>query len=272
MTWHADETLLARYAHGDPGPASAASVEQHLLHCARCRAALSAHVDAPALEAVWLRVRDAVEVPPRSLTQRLMSSLRVPDADAAVMAAAPALRTSWLLGLLAVLGFATAAAAWGGSGGLAAFLMIAPLAPVAGVVVSYGPRADPLHELSLAAPYPAARVLLLRVAAVLATSMPVALLGGLLLPDPGWLVVAWLLPALAFTLTVLAASRWVDPVTGGVVLALAWTALVAARTVRSSVLTLVAPPVQPLYLALAAVAAAVLLGTLRTSDRSRRTA
>lgn len=267
--WHAPAPLLARYARGGAGPAAAASLEAHLLRCAACRAALDAHVDRPALDAVWLRVRDAVEAPPRSFAHRLLRRLGVPEPDAVVLAAAPALRTSWLLGVLAVLGFAVAAAAWGGIG---VFLLVAPLAPVAGVAVSYGPQADPLHELSLSAPYPPVRTLLLRVAAVLATSLPVALLGGLLLPDPAWLAVAWLLPAVAFTLTVLAASRWVEPAATGTGLALAWALLVGGASLRRVPAALVAPPVQPVYLALAVAAAAVLLLTLRTSDRSRRAA
>lgn len=272
MSCPTDQDLLARYARGEAGLAVAASVEQHVVRCAACRAALAAHVDRPALDAVWDRVRAVVDAPPRPFAQRVLQRLGVPEPDALLVAAVPALRTSWLLGVLAVLAFATAAAIWGGSGGLHLFLLVAPLAPVAGVVVSYGPAVDPTHELARAAPYPSARLLLLRLSSVLATSLPMALVGGLLLPDPAWLLAAWLLPAVAFTLVVLAAAQWVDPLVAGPALALAWTALVGAAGVRSSAVELVAPPVQPVYLALAAAAAVVLLSTLRSSDRPRRPA
>src|SRR6202034_4003678 len=46
---HPGEDLLAGYAAGTAGTVAAWSVEAHLTECARCRSALSAHVDAERL-------------------------------------------------------------------------------------------------------------------------------------------------------------------------------------------------------------------------------
>ena len=40
-TWHADDDLLARYVRGDAGAVQGASLEQHLIHCADCRARIA---------------------------------------------------------------------------------------------------------------------------------------------------------------------------------------------------------------------------------------
>jgi hypothetical protein len=45
--------------------------------------------------------------------------------------------------------------------------MAAPLVPLVGVAVAYGPEADPAHELTATAPYSGLRLVLLRTAAVL---------------------------------------------------------------------------------------------------------
>ncbi len=51
------------------------------------------------------------------------------------------------------------------------FLMVAAMLPVAGVAVAFGPGIDPTHEIALAAPMRADRLLLMRAAAVLAASI-----------------------------------------------------------------------------------------------------
>ena len=54
------------------------------------------------------------------------------------------------------------------------FLALAPLAPVAGVAITFGPGADPSFELTVASPISTVRLLLLRAAAVLATTLVLA--------------------------------------------------------------------------------------------------
>ncbi|MEW2285629.1 zf-HC2 domain-containing protein [Streptomyces sp. NPDC047841] len=137
-------------------------------------------------------------------------------------AAGPAVRGAWLP---AVLGVAAAAPALsygaGFPGARALLLAIAPVVPVAGVTLSYGPHADPLHEVTAAAPGGGLRLALIRTVAVLAVSLPLLTLTGLLLPASGApAAAAWLLPGLALALASLALASFVGcraaaGVTGG---------------------------------------------------------
>ncbi|MCE0444683.1 zf-HC2 domain-containing protein [Streptomyces tricolor] len=111
-------------------------------------------------------------------------------------AAGPAVRGAWLP---AVLGVAVAALALsygaGVAGARALLLAVAPVVPVAGVALSYGPHADPLHEVAAATPGGGLRLALTRTVAVLAVSVPLLTLTGLLLPASGApAAAAWLLP------------------------------------------------------------------------------
>ncbi|CAM5381091.1 MULTISPECIES: zf-HC2 domain-containing protein [Streptomyces] len=137
-------------------------------------------------------------------------------------AAGPAVRGAWLP---AVLGVAVAALALsygaGFPGARALLLAIAPVVPVAGVALSYGPHADPLHEVTAATPGGGLRLALTRTVAVLALSLPLLTLTGLLLPASGApAAAAWLLPGLALALASLALASFVGcraaaGVTGG---------------------------------------------------------
>lgn len=257
-TWHADDTLLADYVRGDAGSLRGASLEQHLIHCADCRTRIAAYVEAPPLEAVWARIQDRVEVGRPAAVERLLVRLGVSDTDALLVASAPSLRASWLLGLTATLAFAALGAGWGGAGGVAFFLLAAPLVPVAGVAFAYGPDVDPSFETGLVAPYPAARLLLLRTAAVLVSSVPLTLLAGMLVPNLSWSGVAWLLPALAFTAVVLAASTWARPGAVAVVLAVGWLTAVGSASLAREPAAVLAPTLLVTY-ALLGVAAVLVL-------------
>ena len=264
--WHADDVLLARYVRGMAGAALGASVEQHLLACARCRTAMADHVDLPPLEAGWDRVRDRIETPPLPLLPRLLRRAHLAEPDVILLAATSSLRSAWLVGVGVALVFAAAAAYWAGEYGIGLFLLVAPLVPMAGVVAGYGPAADPLHDLSRVAPYPQARRVLLRTGAVLASSLPLAFILGAFLPGPSWLAAAWLLPALAFVVVVLALSTWLDPVVAGTGVALVWALVVGAAALRRVPTALVEPSMQPVYLALGLAALTVLLLRLRNPE------
>ena len=107
------------------------------------------------------------------------------------------MRGGWLAGVTFSILFAWFASMFGADVGISLFLMVAPLAPVAGVAAAFGGDADPSHEVVVTTPYSAGRLLLLRTLAVLATCTPIAMLVGLALPGPAWLMVAWLSPAVA---------------------------------------------------------------------------
>src|SRR4030095_9140979 len=156
--WHADDELLAAYDEQRLDAAARWSVEAHLTSCAGCR-----------LQARGLGAEAGVP-------GRLLVRLGVAEHTARLLAATPALRGSWLLAVATVLAFAVLAA-WTTPGQDAnlAFLCVAPLLPLAGIAVAYGPGIDPTYEIGLAAPLRSFRLLLLRAAAVLgAAAVPAA--------------------------------------------------------------------------------------------------
>ena len=53
MSWHIDDTTLARYVAGGTTAAVAASAEAHLTTCADCRARLTPQLDTGRLDAIW---------------------------------------------------------------------------------------------------------------------------------------------------------------------------------------------------------------------------
>ncbi|MET9127025.1 zf-HC2 domain-containing protein [Streptomyces sp. NPDC004528] len=146
-----------------------------------------------------------------------------------VWAAGPALRGAWAGAVLLVALGALALAYGGGSVGARPLLLaVAPVVPVAGVALSYGRYADPLHEIVATSPSGGLRLLLTRTAAVLAVSVPLLTAAGLLLPAAGPRLpqspaaAAWLLPGLALTLAALALSGFTNCRTGAAVVGGGW--------------------------------------------------
>jgi len=265
--WHAGEDLLAAYTQGTLDPVGAASVEQHLLRCAECRAAVRDHVDPAPLALAWSAVRDAVEIPPQPLVVRLARRLRLSEPTSVLLAATATLRTAWLVGALVALGFATVAASLAGKGGIAPFLLVAPMVPVLGVAAAYGHHQDPLEALVATAPYGRTRLILLRTMAVLASALPCTFLLSLWLPGPAWLAAAWLGPALCLVPVTMAVSSFVGPRTGGAVVAIAWSGVVLLSS-RSLPATWPVESTQQLaYLALAVVASLVLVARARRDQQ-----
>jgi hypothetical protein len=261
--WHAADDLLAAYVRGDAGAVRGASLEQHLTRCAACRTRVAGHVETARLDRVWERVRESAQAPRPTLLERLLGRLGVSESDARLVAVAPSLRASWLYGIAATMAFVWLAAVYGGTDGVAAYLLLAPLVPVVGVAVAYGPDVDPSFEVAAAAPYPASRLLLLRTAAVLATSLPLVLGAGLVAPALSWTAVSWLLPALAFTAVTLAAATWVRPTSVAAVLVVGWIAAVGSAAVNQDPTAVLAPALLPAYAGLGAVALVVLRVRLR---------
>lgn len=259
--WHADDALVDGYLAGHLDLGLSASLEAHLLGCESCRALLSTRLPARTrarVDRTWGRVREQVDVPVLPLPVRLLRRLGAREATAVVLAVARSMSTAWALATVAVLVFAALAVMTETEAGRAVYLIIAPLVPVAGVVGAFGSSADPLAELTRTTAYPPARLVLVRAAGVVVTSVPLAVGVGLVLPGTSWLAFAWLAPALAFILVVLAASTWIDPVPAGGAVALTWAAVVAESTRAGDPFLAVDGALQAGYLALAAVAALAL--------------
>ncbi|MFF3953543.1 zf-HC2 domain-containing protein [Streptomyces sp. NPDC001890] len=265
--WHVSEELAGRYAAGSVPETDAWSVEKHVEACGGCAARLSAAVRTArpeagaALDAVRAGVLAAVvarEVsadgasaavtapgttagaPARGARRR--SPGAVTRAGRLLWAAGPALRGPWLLALVLVavgavaLAYGAGAGAGAGEAARPLLLVVAPVLPLAGVALSYGRHADPMHEITAATPSGGVRLLLTRTAAVLAVSIPALTLAGAALPAsagrPG--AAAWLLPGLAMTLAALALGSYVGCRTGATSVALAWAAAVVLPAFAAS--------------------------------------
>jgi hypothetical protein len=151
------------------------------------------------------------------------------------------------------------AALFAGEYGVTLFLIVAPLAPVAGVAAAFGGDADPCHELVTVTPYSAARMLMLRTAGVLATSLPVTLAAGLALPGPGWLGVAWLTPAAAgVALTLLHTPLFGSTVTA-LTLSACWSLAIVVVARVSDPFEVVEPAMQLVFAVLTLVAVIALV-------------
>ncbi len=259
--WHLDEATLRAYVDGQPLTVVGASVEAHLVECPGCRVKLGELMPHEGIDRAWSAIRAHVETPRRSLPERLIDRLGVSTEVARLLVAVPAFRGAWLLGLLVVTLFAGLAAVFAGEYGLTLFLIVAPLAPVAGVAASFGGDADPCHELVTVTPYSAVRMLLLRTAGVLATSLPVTLLAGFALSEPAWVGVAWLTPAAAGIAVTLLLAPVCGATATAATMAACWSAAVVFASRLSDPVEVVEPTMQLVFAVLTLVAVAAI--TLR---------
>jgi hypothetical protein len=236
---HAEADLLAGYAAGTVQTVAAWSVEAHLTGCARCRTALSAQVDPGRLarNRSVLLVRAALGDGGR--VRRLLCRCGVPDHLLRLLAATPSLRGSWLLSVVGVLAVVAGEAAavrpgWiparGPAGlagypdpaALAPFLLVAPLLVLAGVAAAFLPRLDPACRLAVAAPFSGFTLLLVRTVAALAAALVLVAAAAFVVPGPGWLPAALLLPSLALCALALAAATVMEPRAGAVTAGALW--------------------------------------------------
>ncbi|MFF2202039.1 anti-sigma factor family protein [Streptomyces sp. NPDC058145] len=230
--WHATAGLVARYADGSLAEPDAWSLEKHLESCPGCAALVSRAVRGTAAGAVLDEVREAVlGAAPAGAARSVAAPAPALSRLARLLwAAGPAVRGAWLPAVLLVAVGAMVLGYGGGVPGARALLLaIAPVVPVAGVALSYGPHADPLYEVVAASPAGGLRLALTRTAAVLAVSLPLLTLTGLLLPASGTpAAAAWLLPGLALTLGTLALASFVGCRTAAGATAGGWLCAVGA--------------------------------------------
>lgn len=261
--WHCDQAALTAFAQGTVDPVSGASVETHLMTCAECRAAVTRLYPRDLLDEVWVGVREAVEDPAPAPVEQLLTRLGLSAETARLLASVPAMRGAWLLGLACATLFALVATAMSDELGVFTFLVIAPMAPLAGVAASFGGDADPAHALVATTPYSSVRLLMVRAAGVLCTSLPLTVLVGLALPGPAWLALAWLAPAAAAVTLTLALGPWIGHTVVATVLAATWSAALVATARMDDPLVLIEPAMQTTFVALA------LLGAVGVTVRYR---
>jgi hypothetical protein len=177
----------------------AASVELHVTTCPACRALVSSRAGSAgrtAQDRVKQALDTRMDTPPVGWLEKALRRVGVGDADARIVVATLSLHGSWMVAsivaLMLVVLFTTAGPE---RAGLATFLVAAPLLPLVGVALAYGPRVDPTFEIAAAATLSGVRIVLLRTLAVTVPAMPAIAALSLLLPF-GPLAFAWLLPAL----------------------------------------------------------------------------
>jgi hypothetical protein len=271
MTWHAQDSIIAAYVSGRIDDAAAASLETHLLACEACRGAVSGRVDPTAMDRVWAGVRETIDRPAPGLGERALVRVGIREDLARLLATTPALRASWLGAVAATLLFSVVASRALGGDPLP-FLSLAPLVPVAGVAIAFGRPIDPAWELTLSTPTGGFSLMLIRSAAVLATSVVLAGAAALALPGAGWSMVAWLLPALCLTVLSLAASSTgvATTVAAGIVGTVWVTAVLLAARLADEPLAAFAPGAQAAFAALALLASIVVAVRHTSFERPAR--
>jgi hypothetical protein len=218
--------------------------------------------DPVALDAGWERLDAELDAPRPGLVESLMVRIGVADHTARLLAATPVLRASWLGAVAAVLMMTVLASySMRASATPTLFLALAPLLPLAGVALSYGPALDPTYEMAVVTPTHGFRLLMIRTVAVLTVGLGLNGLATLALPSYGLHALAWLLPALALTGTALALTARLGPVLAPSLVGGAWVALLAAAHARTASGATLAPFTatgQTVAAAVAALAAGLL--------------
>lgn len=263
MTWHASPETVAAYVAGALDSAAAASVEAHVVACTTCQQRVADAAPGAVggrLDRVWASVVDTLDAPEPRPIERLLRRLGIRDTDARLVAATPALVTSWTIAVtVAVLLSMLPDRAEGRAA--FAFLVLAPVLPLAAVAAAFSARFDRTWELTAAAPLAGVHLLLVRGLAALVPAFVATAVASLAVPGEG----TWLLPAVALCACSLAAATWVEPATAAGGLAAVWVSGVtyvqveAARgfTGESAAVLLSSLPAQALALGLTAAAAAV---------------
>jgi hypothetical protein len=211
MTWHASAKLLHRYADGDPTLAADVvwAVEVHLESCVDCRAKLAAAATTvtPLVDQVWAALEPDTVPAPIHRARRL--------ATWATPAMVPWLGMTTIVTLLALVTDRLISQPFPSFA-----LLLAPIAPVAGVAAAWAKGLDPAHELVAATPRAGLYLVLRRTVAVLVTVIP--LMGIATWTSP----VRWLLPCLAFTVVTLALGGFIGVRRAAAGLVAAWAAFV----------------------------------------------
>ncbi|MEU9475383.1 zf-HC2 domain-containing protein [Streptomyces sp. NPDC048191] len=210
---HLGTQALRDYQGRQLSGAALQRADTHLAVCAACRAGLTRYADQDRTAAIWARLVQARDVPRPGAVERVLLALRVPGHTARLITATPALRRSWLAGAVVTLLLTLVVARLGHAvSATLPFFVVAPALPVAGVALSFGPRTDPMYEMTVVAPFHGLRLLLLRTVTVVTTALVPAAAIAVALPGPAPRTLGWLLPSLALTSLTLALSARVEPV------------------------------------------------------------
>ncbi len=271
---HPDPGVLTAYAGRTLGPVAATAVELHLQGCAMCRDQVNQRVSAvePArIENNLLAIAAEIDAPRHGVIERALVRSGLPVDTVRLLVATPSLRRSWFIAIGLALCFGLAAANPDRpDSSLLWFLGLAPLIPVIGVALAYGPGVDPAYEITLATPISGVRLVLLRTTAVLVTSIGIAgAVTLLMVPRHSLMVGAWLLPALALSIVCLALMTVVAPRVAAAAVSGTWLVAMIGCSGANDQLVAFRPAAQLGFVALGAVAALVVVARRSTFDVGR---
>ncbi len=189
-------------------------------------------VEPSRIDANWRAIVIELDAPHPGVIERMMRSVGVPSEVTRIMAATPALRRSWFAAVfvVAVIGLLVAGAEQPRDS-FFTLAVLAPLVPVVGIALAYGPSNDPAHEIELATPSKGLRLLLIRAATVQTVSTAVLASVSLLSPIPVLASLGWMLPSLGLTAATIALMAVAPPRRAASIAAVVWVALmlVASR-------------------------------------------
>jgi hypothetical protein len=216
------------------------------------------------LEANWRAILAELDAPRPALTERILRRVGMPARVTRLVVATPALRRAWYLSVVVVVIVGLGAANPDEPRqSLFTLLLLAPLLPVLGVAMAYGPSADPAHELQVATPGGGLRLLIVRTIAVLVVSIVVVTALACTSEVVRPMAAAWLLPALAVTAATLATMTVLPPRRAGAAVGGAWLAAVVMASVATSDPLAAFGPVGQVVAAIATVAFVVVTAARR---------
>ena len=230
-TWHAPTDTLSRFARHPESldEITASSVEQHLIGCADCRAAVAGAADPLSLQSSWDEIADVIDRPTHTFAERVLNRLGMPPDLARAVGATPGMRLAWFAttALLAVAAIAAARDA----GSDAPFLVLAPLVPLGAVLLAFFPTEEPGGEAATATPMFGAALVMRRVVAVLVPTFLILAVSGLAQPHLAAGGALWVLPGLALVVGSLALATVIRITSAAALLAFGWVALLASVSV-----------------------------------------
>lgn len=251
---HASRELITAYVVGDPSlPADRVWwLEAHLENCPLCRRQVSEVTTArlpaidAALDGVWTALAATAVERPAPVRSRLLRRVRT---------WAPPSQRLWLLMGVLVVAAAIGLDLLAAPGRLPSLvLLLAPVAPLAGVAAAWSGRLDPVGELTATTPRAGLRLVLRRTAAVLALLIPALAAAGEI---TGVALALCLMPCLAFTVGTLALGTLLGVHRAAAVLGALWTVAVVVPSVLGNHLPVLLARASVPGWALAAVAAAL---------------
>ncbi|MEM9201750.1 MAG: zf-HC2 domain-containing protein [Actinomycetota bacterium] len=188
-------------------------------------AAADTNRDLHRMAANFAAIEAEIDAPRPSRLARVLRRVGVAETTVPLVTATPSLRRSWIVAVLIAVLFALNAAASSSADGaerIVGFLTVAPLIPLMGVALAFGPGVDPTHDVAVAAPVDGFRLFLIRATTVVTASCGVLCAVAFFMPEGGWYRLAWLLPSLATTTVALALSTRLGARRGAGVAAIGW--------------------------------------------------